>query len=126
VAAVALQRQHRHRVGAGRAPEAEVDALGVQAAQRAERLGHLERAVVGQHHAAAAHPDPLGARGDRPDQDLRRGARERGRGVVLGDPVAVVAEPVGQLGEVEGAVQRLRRRRALGDRRLVEDAEQHG
>ena len=43
--------------------------------------------------------------------------------MVLGDPVAVVAEAVGQPGEVDRVLQRLRAGRALGDRRLVEDAE---
>ena len=43
----------------------------VQAAEDAERLGHLERAVVRQHHAAAADADALGDRRDLGDQDLR-------------------------------------------------------
>jgi hypothetical protein len=124
--AVALQRQHRHRVGARRPAQPEVDALGVQPAQGAERLDDLERAVVRKHHSPAAHADPLSAWRDRPDQDLRCRAGERRRGVVLGDPVAVVAERVGQLGQVHRMVQRLGGRGALGDRGLVEDAQQHG
>ena len=126
LAAVALEREHRHRVGAGRAAQPEVDALGVEAAQRTERLGHLQRAVVRQHHAAAADPHAARARGDRADQHLGRRAGERRRRVVLGDPVAVVAERVGQLREVERAVERLRGRRPLRDRGLVEDAQAHG
>jgi hypothetical protein len=43
--------------------------------------------------------------------------------VVLGDPVAVVAEAVRQLGQVDRVAQRLRRGRPLGDGGLVEDAE---
>ena len=41
----------------GRAADGEVDAVGEEAGEDAEALGHLERAVVGEHHAAAAHAD---------------------------------------------------------------------
>ena len=54
------------------------------------------------------------------------GPGEHRPAVVLGDPVAVVAERVGQPREVERVAQRLRAGRALGDRRLVEDAEAQG
>ena len=110
LAAVALQREHRHRVRARRAADAEVDPLRVQAGQGAEHLRHLQRAVVREHHAAAAHADLLGGLGHRRDQYLGRGARERGRGVVLGEPVALVAEPLGVAAEVDRVVERLSRR----------------
>ena len=58
----AAQHVRGQRVGAGRAAEREVDAAGVHRHQRAERLGDLERRVVGQHDAGRADPDPLGAR----------------------------------------------------------------
>ena len=109
----------------GRAADAEVDALRVEAAQDAEHLGDLERAVVRQHHPAAPDADALGGVGDRADQDLRRRARERRSAVVLGDPVAVVAERLDVAAEVDAPLKRLRGRRALGDRGLVEDAEAH-
>ena len=96
---------------------------GIQPAEDAEALRHLERAVVGQHHPAAAHPNPLGGRGDRAEQHLRAGAGERRGPVVLGHPVAVVAEPVGELGQVDRVPQRLRSGRALRDGGLVEHAE---
>ena len=73
LAAVALKRVRRGRVGAGRPAEPEVDPPRVQPGEHAERLGHLERAVVREHHAAAADADALGGGGDRPDQHL--GAR---------------------------------------------------
>jgi hypothetical protein len=41
--------------------------------------------------------------------------------VVLGDPVAGVAEPLGVLDELDGVPQRIGRLRALGDDRQVED-----
>ncbi len=70
LAAVALQRERRHRVGARRPAEPEVDPAGVQGRQDRERLGDLERAVVRQHHAAGADADRLGRRCDRADQYL--------------------------------------------------------
>ena len=123
VGAVALERVGGHRVGAGGAADPEVDAAREEAGEDAEALRHLERAVVGQHHAAAADPHPAGRGGDRADQDLRRGPGDEPSPVVLGDPVAVVAEPVGQPRQVDRVAQRLRRGRALGDGSLVEDAE---
>ena len=122
VAPVALKRDHRHRVGAGGAAEAELDPLGVQPGERAEHLGHLQRAVVRQHHAAAAHANRLRGRRDRADEHLRRRACQRRRGVVLRQPVALVAERLRVAGEVDGVRERLSARGALGDRGLVQNA----
>jgi hypothetical protein len=44
-------------VGARGAAQAQVDASGVQRGQGAELLGHHQRRVVGQHHAARADAD---------------------------------------------------------------------
>jgi hypothetical protein len=123
---VALERQHRQGIGAWGAAEAEVDALGMEPGERAEHLGHLERAVVGQHHAAAADPHRLRVLRDRRDQHLGRRTCERRRGVVFREPVALVAEALGVPGEVNGVRQRLGAGLVLRDRRLVENAELHG
>ena len=56
----AAQRHRRRAVGAGRAADAEVDAVAVERAQGAELLGDDQRRVVGQHHSAAADADALG------------------------------------------------------------------
>jgi hypothetical protein len=121
--AVALERLGGHRVGAGGAADAEVDATGEEAGEDAEALRHLERAVVGQHDAAAADAEARGGGGDRADQHLRRGPGDQPSPMVLGDPIAVVAEPIGELGEVDRVAQRPRRADPLRHRRLVEDAE---
>ena len=55
-----------------------------------------------------------------------RGPGEHRPAVVLGDPVAVIAEPVGEPRQVDRVAQRLRARRALGDGGLVEDREAEG
>ena len=51
------------------------------------------------------------------------GPGEHRAAVVLGQPVAVIAELVGEPREVERVAQRVGAGRALGDRRLVQDAE---
>ena len=102
------QQLRDHRVAAGRPPDAEVDAARRERLERRELLGHDERGVVRQHDAARADADALGLRRDRRDQ---HGRRRRGDGrhvVVLGEPVARVAEPVGELREANGCRDRLR------------------
>src|SRR5688500_4878211 len=73
--------------------------------------------------AAGAGPQRRGAPGEVPDDDRGRGARDAGDVVVLGGPVARVAEPLGVAGEVERAMQRLGRGAARKDGREVEDRE---
>ena len=100
------QRVGGDRVGAGRAPEAEIDASGKQRLEHLEALGDHQRRVVRQHDAARADAHVLGNRGDLADHDVGRGAGDRRQVVVLGDPVAREAEPVGEAGEVERVAQR--------------------
>jgi hypothetical protein len=90
--AVAAQRAHGHGVGAGRAAQAQVDAAGVQLGQGAEGLGHHQRRVVGQHHAAGADADALGAAGDVAHQHGRGRGGDADHVVVLGHPVAREAQ----------------------------------
>ena len=115
--------ERRAGVAPGRAADPEVDAPRVERLEQPELLGDLERAVVSQHHAARADADPARAHRDLGDQDLGGGAREPGGGVVLGQPVAVIAEPIGGLREVEGLPDGFGRGPALTDRRLVEDTQ---
>ncbi len=121
------QRPHGALVGAGRAPEAEVDAAGEEALQRAELLGDHHGRMVRQHDAAGADADAVGCRRHLADDHRRRRAGDAGHVVVLGEPVAVVAEAVGVAGEVDGVAQRVAGRGAFGNGREVEDGEQrHG
>ena len=69
--------------------------------------------------------DALGHGGDRADQHLGRRAGEHAAAVVLGDPVAVVAEAVGGAREVERVAQGVRAGGSLRDRGLVEHAQAH-
>jgi hypothetical protein len=52
VAAVALQSVGGLLIAARRTAEAEIDPVGKHACEHGKSLGHLERAVVRQHHPA--------------------------------------------------------------------------
>ena len=119
----AAQRRGRARIGAGGAAEPEVDAAGEERVQHAERLGDLQRRVVGEHDAARADAEGARRHGHLSDHDLGRRAREAPRVVVLGHPVAAQAERLGVPGEAERVPQRIARRRARRDRRQIEDRE---
>ena len=117
----AAQRVGRGAVGARRAAEAEIDAAGKQRLQHLEALGHHQRRMVGQHHAAGADPDVLRHRRDLPDHHVGRGARDRGEVVMLGEPVADIAEPIDMARQVDAVAQRRGRLGAGGDDGEVED-----
>ena len=135
----AARRSRRARPGGGRAgartcvigsvpdarPRPRSIRPGYRPASRLKASATFSGRVVREHHAAAADADPARGRGDRPDQHLGRRAGEHRAAVVLGDPVAVVAELVGEPGEVERVAQRVGPRRARADRGLVQDAQAH-
>jgi hypothetical protein len=81
--------------------------------------------LVVEHHAPRADADARGTRGEQAHQDLGRGAREPAARVMLGEPVAGVAEPVGVLGEDQRFLDGLSGGAATADRRLVEHPEDH-
>ena len=119
------QRPRGALVAAGRAADAEVDAAGEQRLQHAEVLGHLEGAVVAEHDAARAHADARGPRRDLADEDLGSGAGQPAATVMLGQPVPVIAETIGALGELQRLLDGLGRGPAAPDGRLVEHPEDH-
>jgi hypothetical protein len=95
----------RGAIGAGRAAQSEIDAAGKQRFQHFEALGHHQRRMVGQHHAAGADPDAAGHRGDLADHDVGRRARHRGEIVMFGEPVTEVAQPVGVARQIDAVAQ---------------------
>ena len=123
---VSAQRAGRDLVGARRPAETEIDPAGIQRLERAELLGDDERGVVRQHDPAGTDPDRRGAGCEVPRDDGRRCAGDRLHVVVLGDPVALVAEALRVLGEVEAVAQRDPRCRPTRDRGEVEDREGDG
>ena len=106
---VALQREHRLGISPGCPADPEVDSPGIEAAEHAEALGDLERAVVRQHHPAAADTDARRLGGNRRDHDLGGRAGEHRRRVVLRQPVAPVPERFAEPGEIDGVAQRVGR-----------------
>ncbi|MGY3462065.1 hypothetical protein ACVWW5_007515 [Bradyrhizobium sp. LM3.4] len=123
----ATQRIGRGAVGAGGAAEAEIDAAGKQRLQHLEALGHDQRRVVGQHHAAGADADVLRHRRDLPDHHVGRWARDGGEVVMLGEPIADIAEPVDMTRQIDAVAQRRGGLCACCDDGEVEDRERdHG
>jgi hypothetical protein len=118
---VAPQRARSALVGTGRAPQRQVDAAGIKRLQRAELLRNDQRRVIRQHDAAGAHANPAGAAGQVADDDRSGGARDPLHVVMLGDPVARVAQALGVARELEGVAQCVRRRLALDDGREIEN-----
>jgi hypothetical protein len=129
VVADVLAAAQRHRgdgIGARRAADAEIDAARKQRLQGVEAFRHRERRMVGQHDATGADADARRRRRDLADHDVRRRTRHRRQAMMLGDPVAGVAEPVGKPGEIDAVAQCGRARPACGHRREIEDGCAHG
>jgi hypothetical protein len=104
------------RIPARRATDAEVDAARVQRLQHAEGLGGTEGAVVGQEHAAAADADASRLGAESCEEHFGTRVGERGDRVVLGQPIAVIAELVGAAGERQRFLDRAARAEAVDDR----------
>ena len=123
---VRVQRARGAHVAAGRAADAEVDAPRRERLQHAELLGHLQCAVVRQHHAGAADADARGARRDRGHQHLGGAADDGRQPVVLADPEARVAQALAMLRQVERVADRGAFGAAGDGNGLVEHGESHG
>ena len=121
----AADRLRGARVAAGRAADAEVDAAGIQGLQHAEGLGGAESAVVGKQHAAGADAQAARFRAQPCEQDLGARVGERRDGMVLGEPVAVIAQLVGAARERERFLDRPARAEPADDRGLVQDRQLH-
>ncbi|GLU24660.1 hypothetical protein SLE2022_405680 [Rubroshorea leprosula] len=122
---VLAERERGAPVAARRAPDAEIDPPGSDRGEQSERLGDLERRIMRKHHPARSDADARGGHRHRRDQRLGRGPRECGRGMVLRQPVAMIAEAIGGAREVDRVAHRLPRVRAGDDGRLIEDGEAH-
>lgn len=88
-----------------------------------ELLRDHERSVIGKHDATGADADLARNAGEVGGEDGGRGARDAGHVVVLGNPVAQVAETLDVAGQVERVAQRVGGRRVIGDDRKIEDGE---
>ena len=116
----------RARIATGRASEPEIDAAGIKRFQHAKRLGDAKRAVVGKENAASAHAHAARLRAKARKENLRTRIGERGDGVVLGEPVAVIAERIGTPRERERLLDGAARALPVDHRGLVENRKAHG
>ena len=122
---VRIERKGRQPVRARRAAHAKVDTAWRERFEHAELLGDLERGIMRQHDARAAHADAPRGGGDGSHQDFGRGADDTGAVVMLRDPVAMVAELVAQLRERERFANGDILRAAVRRRGLVEHRQFH-
>ena len=83
--------------------------------------------ISGAWFGSITPPEPIAHvprhRGDLPDHDVGRRARDRREIVVLGHPVAGIAERVGVAREVEAVGERLRAGRTAGDGGEIENGQ---
>ena len=109
-------------------PQTQINPVRIESGEDRKTLGHLQRGIVRQHDAATANPNARRCSRNRPDQHLGRGSRECRRGMMFGEPIPMIAQPVGGLGQVDGVSKRVAARGPTRDRRLVEhgEAEGHG
>ncbi len=103
----AAQRPRRRLVRSRGTAQAQVDPAGVERVQGAELLGDDQGGVVGQHDPAGADADGLRRRRHCADDDRGRGAGDARHVVMLGQPVAIVTQPFGVAGQINGVGERL-------------------
>ena len=74
---------------------------------------------------SGADANARGRRRHLPDHDVGRGACNIREVVVFGEPVTVVAEPVGKARQIERIMQCRRARRGRSDRRQIENGKRN-
>ncbi len=77
--------------------------------------------MIRQHDAAGPDADRRRGAGDARDQNSGGGAADARHPVVLGQPVAAVAQPLGMLREIDGVAKRLRGVAAFQNGRKIQD-----
>ena len=93
----------------------------MQRGQGAELFGDHQRRVVRQHDAAGADADMAGPGRDMGERHGGRRAGDARQIVMLGHPIAPVAQRLDMAREVERVAQRLAGIAALDDRRQIEN-----
>lgn len=117
------QQPHGLRVTGRSAPDAQVDATGVESVEGAELLGDHEGRVIRQHHPTRSQPDRARARGHRRDDHWWRGGADHRLPVVLGVPHTPVPRRLRGESEIDGVAQGRGDRLAPCYRYVVEDGE---
>ena len=117
------QRRGSQLVAARGPANAQVDSTRVEGVQNSKVFRDFERAVMGQHYAAAADSNGLGAGGYLAHHHFRAGAGEIGQVVVLGNPVSLVAKGLHGHRQLNGFPQSLPGATAFPHRGLVDYTE---
>src|SRR6266403_1432475 len=125
LASVTLQSERFQAAASRRAAKAEIDPVRIQRMQHPEYFGHFQRAVVREQYASRANTDAGCFSSHSRDENLRRWTGKCFDGVVLGDPIPLVAETIGCARQLDRVTQSVGRREARGDGRLVEDGQLH-
>jgi len=115
-----LQGPCRTLVGTRRPAQPQIDPARREQFQHPELLGHFQGAVMGQHHPAGPHPNGRGFGCNLGDQNLWAGPGKRLAVVVLGQPVARVAQSLAGLGKLNGFRNRFGGLTTLGDGGLIQ------
>ena len=121
--ACATKGTRRSGVGAGRSAEAKVDPARMDRFEHAELLGNCERGVVRQHDAARAEADRRRGHRQVGEQHRRRRRRDARHVVMLRDPVAVEAQHLDTVHEVDRVAQRITDGGAARHRSEIENRE---
>ncbi len=122
----ATQCQRRQRIGARSAADAEIDAPRVQRLEQPIRFGHLQRGMIGQHHAAGTEAQPRRQRANVRDHDLRRRRGDARHVVVLRVPQPLEAQALDRPRQVLGATQRRGAATAARKRHEIEGGQRQG
>src|SRR6266436_6952165 len=125
LASVTLQSERFQAAASGRTAKAEIDPVRKQRVQHPEYFGHFQRAVVREQYAAGTNAYPGSFSSHSRDENLRGWTGKCFDGVVLGNPIPLVAEAIGCARQLDRVAQSVGRREARGDRRLVEDGKLH-
>src|SRR6266478_2600335 len=125
LASVTLQSERFQAAASRRAAKAEIDPVRIQRMQHPEYFGHFQRAVVREQYAAGANANPGSFSGHSCNENLRGRTGKCFDGVVLGNPIPLVAEAIGCARQLDRVTQSVGRREARGDGRLVQDGKLH-
>ncbi|MNT20330.1 hypothetical protein D3C72_1556360 [compost metagenome] len=118
---MATQCLHGALIGAGRPPQPQIDPIRIERGQGAKLLGDHQGGVIRQHDAAGTQPQGAGAAGQMTYQHRGGGTGDARHVVMFRQPVAVIAPPLGVLGQIQRAAKRLGRYRPFGDGHQIED-----
>ena len=118
-----VQRKSRTAIRTGRAAKPEIDPSRGDRIEHAELLCDFQGRIVGQHHTGASDPDAVCRLPDRGDQDFRCRADNCFIAVMLGNPEALVTEPLAMLCQSDCVADRVAVRTANTGNRLVQHRE---